>query len=317
MEEPSQVSATPEAAAKGQPERGPWWRPRPLAFGGIIGALILTWASLTPTLLPRSAMFQGLITGAAAAIGYGAGVLVVALALWSVHREPGRTPRVWWLTLSALAVVGTAVMFIWFAQWQHDLRTLMGVDDLGVGAYPTMIVIAVVEFFVIVAIARGWSAAATWTGRQLGRIVPPRLALLMAGAVVIALTIGIINGVVVRGVMSALNGTFRAINNELDPDTPASTIAERSGGPGSLVTWESLGRQGRTFMANGPTVEELSEFNDRPAKQPIRAYTGLASAETPEDEAELAVAELDRMGAFDRAVVAVGCRRVFGEAGGI
>ena len=95
----------------------------------------------------------------------------------------------------------------------------------------------------------------------------------------LALTIALLNGVVVRFAMSALNKTFAAVNDEIDPDIPAPTTPLRSGGPESLVSWESLGHQGRIFVAAGPTVEELSKFNGSPAIEPIRAYAGLNSAD--------------------------------------
>ncbi len=39
----------------------------------------------------------------------------------------------------------------------------------------------------------------------------------------------------------------------------------------------------------------------RPAKEPIRAYAGLATAEDPEDRARLAVDDLEHAGGFQRA----------------
>ena len=58
-------------------------------------------------------------------------------------------------------------------------------------------------------------------------------------------------------------------------------------------------------MAAGPTVEELTEFNGRPAIEPIRAYAGLNSADGIKATAALAAQELRRTGGLDRAVVAV------------
>ena len=105
--------------------------------------------------------------------------------------------------------------------------------------------------------------------------------------------------------MSSLNNTFEAVNDETDPDIAAPTTPLRSGGPQSLVTWESLGHQGRVFMSAGPTVEELTKFNGRPAIEPIRAYAGLNSADGIKATAALAAQELRRTGGLDRAVVAV------------
>ena len=119
------------------------------------------------------------------------------------------------------------------------------------------------------------------------------------------MTIALLNGVVVRFAMSTINKTFAAVNDETDPDNPAPESDLRSGGPESLVTWESLGHQGRMFVSSGPTVEELSEFNGTPAIEPIRAYAGLNSADGIKATAALAAQELQRAGGLDRAVVAV------------
>jgi uncharacterized membrane protein len=67
------------------------------------------------------------------------------------------------------------------------------------------------------------------------------------------------------------------------------------------VSWESLGRQGRTIAGTGPTAEEIAEWSGSVATEPIRAYAGTLSAEDVEERAELAVADLERAGGFDRA----------------
>jgi uncharacterized membrane protein len=67
-----------------------------------------------------------------------------------------------------------------------------------------------------------------------------------------------------------------------------------------LVSWDSLGRQGRTITGTGPTAKEIAAFTGSPATEPIRAYAGTASAADVEARAELAVADLERAGGFDR-----------------
>jgi uncharacterized membrane protein len=84
---------------------------------------------------------------------------------------------------------------------------------------------------------------------------------------------------------------------------PGSAL--RSGSPDSAAPWRTLGRQGREFVGTGPTVAQLTAFAGRPAREPIRLYAGLDSAASAEDRARLVVQEMDRTGAFDRAVVGV------------
>ncbi|MCL0160802.1 alpha/beta-hydrolase N-terminal domain-containing protein, partial [Klebsiella pneumoniae] len=85
----------------------------------------------------------------------------------------------------------------------------------------------------------------------------------------------------------------------------APTTPLRSGGPGSLVSWNTLGNQGRIFVAGGPKVEQLTKFNGAPAVEPIRAYAGKNSAPDIRATAELAASELERAGGLKRKVIAV------------
>ena len=61
------------------------------------GAVLLFWASLTPSLLPRSPVYQGVVSAVATLLGYGFGALLgwvvrtAAEAGWWAERvvEPG------------------------------------------------------------------------------------------------------------------------------------------------------------------------------------------------------------------------------------
>ena len=93
----------------------------------------------------------------------------------------------------------------------------------------------------------------------------------------------------------------------------SSTI---SGGPGSLVPWTSLGREGRrhalAYVRPAPVPDapagtldlSIETVMGQPARaEPVQVYVGLDSAKTARDRVELALAELDRTGAFDRSVL--------------
>ena len=59
----------------------PVLKPHILPFFPGMVALAFIWLSLTPSLLPRPAIFQGLTSAVAALLGYGIGALVVAATL--------------------------------------------------------------------------------------------------------------------------------------------------------------------------------------------------------------------------------------------
>jgi uncharacterized membrane protein len=89
--------------------------------------------------------------------------------------------------------------------------------------------------------------------------------------------------------------------------------ATASGGPGSLVPWAGLGREGRRHALASvrpePVVDRPAGVPDlsietvmgEPARAaPVQVYVGLDSATSARQRVDLAIAELERTGAFDR-----------------
>ena len=282
-----------------------WWL-RHYTFFGTAGGLVMIWLSLTPSLLPRGPLFQGIVSGACGAIGYGLGVFAVWLVRFMRSKETSPpAPRWAWLALLVVGVIGQVLMIIWFHHWQDDVRDMFGVARLDRVDHPIAAVISIVVLFLFVELGQLIGRLVRFLDRQLSRVAPPRVSATVVVLLLVALAIALLNGIVVRFAMSTLNNTFEAVNNEESPDNPAPTSTLRSGGPESLDSWSSLGHQGRMFVSGGPTVEQLTEFNGAPAVEPIRAYAGLNSADGIYETAELAARELQRTGGLDRAVVAV------------
>ncbi len=109
------AEATEEAAPQQEPteEKQPTWWVRRYTFTGTALGLVFLWFSLTPSLLPRGPLFQGLVSGAAGAIGYGLGVF----AVWLVRYMPSRdasphAPRWAWLALVVVGIIGQILMII-------------------------------------------------------------------------------------------------------------------------------------------------------------------------------------------------------------
>lgn len=287
------------------PPKKPWWIRHYTFFGTALG-LVFIWFSLTPSLLPRGPLFQGLVSGAAGAIGYGLGVFGVWLVRYMGSKDTSpRAPRWAWLALVGIGVVGQILMIFYFHRWQDEVRDLNGVSRLVFWDYPWCAFLSIVVLFIFVEIGQLIGRLVRFLVRQLNRVAPPRISAVVVVLLLLALSIALLNGIVVRFAMSTMNSTFSAVNDETDPDFPAPTSPLRSGSPNSLVSWESLGHQGRVFVSNGPSIDDLSEFNGRPAIEPIRAYAGLHSADSIKATAALAAQELQRKGGLDRAVVAV------------
>ncbi|MGA5542591.1 alpha/beta hydrolase [Mycobacterium sp. NPDC051198] len=302
-------TAEPEADApevqSGDADKPVWWLRHYTFFGTAVG-LVFVWFSLTPSLLPRGPLFQGLVSGGAGATGYGLGVFGVWLVRYMRSKETSpKAPKWAWLALLAVGVVGQILMIVYFHVWQDEVRDFMGVPRLKFWDHPLTAVLSLVVLFAFVEIGQLIRKLVRFLDLKLDRFLPPRVSAVVVVAFLLALTIALLNGVVARVAMDTINRTFAAVNDESDPDFAAPMSPLRSGGPQSLADWESLGHQGRVFVSAGPTVQQLSRFTGKPAIEPIRAYAGLHSADGIKATAALAARELQRTGGLDRAVVAV------------
>jgi uncharacterized membrane protein len=288
-----------------QPARRPWWVRR-YTFTGTAVGLIFIWFSMTPSLLPRTSLFQGLVSGVSGAIGYGLGVFGVWLVRYMRSKDSSPPAPVWaWKALVPVGVIGMVVMAIRFHVWQDDVRDLMGVEHLQWYDYPEAAILSVVVLFTFVEIGQLIRRLVIFLVGQVDRVAPFRVSATIVVVLLVTLTITLLNGVVVKFTMNKLNNTFNSVNEEGKTETEAPKSRLRSGGPESMVKWATLGHQGRIFVQAGPSVAKLTDFNGAPATEPIRAYAGLNSADGIAATAELAAAELERTGGLQRAVVAV------------
>ena len=122
--------------------------------GLLIGTLFFA-ASLTPTLIPRTYVTQGVLSGLSAAAGYGIGFFL--RWLWHYLELPELEART--LSLGKLAaalgsgIVG--IIFLWrAAEWQNSIRAVMGMDPVDTGHPLEVGAIALITFVIIVALAR-------------------------------------------------------------------------------------------------------------------------------------------------------------------
>lgn len=274
-----------------------------------VGALLFAWASLTPSLLPLGPVFQGLVTAVSAALGYGVG----ALAGWmlrssGVRLDAGPARRRTWQVVGVAGALGTAVALVLSHRWDDLLRDDVGVARDGLGADLQMLLLLAVLFVILLLVARGLKSAGRWVARQIERVLPERVALVAGGLLVTWLVWAVVTGPLSGGVVGTLDATFAAVNDEYSTAELAPTGATVSGGPRSGESWAELGRQGRVFIANTPTAEEIAAFTGGAAEQPVRAYVGAADGldlADLADQAQRAVDELERTGGFDRAVLNV------------
>jgi len=296
-------TATAVASAEEPPPPAEPRKPRKLLYftlPGSWGALIFACLSFTPSLLPRGGLIQGVIAGITAAIGYGLGVWAAAIWRAFADREP-RQPRRWaWRTFIISAIVLFAVAFGLGQYWQNEIRNLMGVTDYNIPLAVASPVIAVLVFWLFLLIGRGLRGLYRCAAKMLGRWIGPRAARGVGWLLVVGLTYAVVSGLLVQGFIGLMNKAYSVRDTTTAEGVKQPTTSLRSGGPGSLVPWDTLGYQGRNFIGKGPSVSDIGNFTGQPAMAPIRIYAGLASAKGAQAQAALAVKDLERAGGFQR-----------------
>ncbi|MDH6677516.1 putative membrane protein [Rhodococcus sp. LBL1] len=226
-----------------------------------------TVVSLAPSLLPRSAAVQGVLTGVLVAAVWGSTALIGRLR---PHARQSSTARL-------VAFVAAGVALVWAVacadRWQNSLRAAMALPTVGLAHWIQVGLWAAAVCLAVSGIARGFAAAARWLG-------PAR-------STALAVTVAALTWfVAVPGATSAAAQHFRDMSAVVDPSLVASD-------GNSLVPWTTLGAEGRRFVAG--TSDPRS----------IRTYVGLDSAPDVDARASLAVRDLDRAGGFTRGHVVV------------
>jgi uncharacterized membrane protein len=311
------LTGEPVAETRERRQRHPllvWaWSLVRLDFTGVGFGALFFCLSLTPSLLPRDWLFQGLIGGLNAAIGYGIGVFGSRLFRRFVLRR-----RDWWppskrvlYLMKAVTVAGSAtacvLMLIPAAAWQRQVSALMGIEGPGTLGYLRTLVIAVLVGGACVAASRvlldSIKTLARWLIRRWH--LHDEVALFIGTAIVVVLLVTLINGVLIRGFLAGASRVFQPQNTTTRASITQPLDPERSGSPTSLAPWDTLGFQGRNFVSTGPDEDELSQLNGSPAKEPIRVYAGLQSGDTDQERMDILVSELERTGAFERKVLVI------------
>jgi uncharacterized membrane protein len=274
-------------------------------FGLMLGAGAFV-AALTPSMIPRPGVFQGLEAGIAFALLYGIGAGASALWAWLELPVAGDRHRRAFLAMSillCLVLVGYGLARE--TGWQNDVRRAMGMVAVSARVPVLIAVVSVPVALFLIGLGRLFNASATLISARLARLVPRRIALLVGFAIAAALFWSIGNGLLLRTALHLLDSSYRRIDALLPAELSAPDDSSKSGSSKSLVSWASLGARGRERVLAAPSKADISSLTAGSAIEPIRVYVGLNSAETIEQRAELALAELKRVRAFDRAMLVV------------
>jgi uncharacterized membrane protein len=273
--------------------------------GLVLGTLFFVVA-LTPSLLPRSFLTQGVISGCALTAGYGVGVL--GRWLWTYLELPQPSGRLFRIVMfsAGIGVAGLAASFLWrAADWQNSVRTLMGLKEVDT-AYPLEVALVALAIFAsLIALALLFRLTLRFVARGVNRVLPRRVANVIGVITALALFWSVIDGVFFRLALRVAAASFQEFDELIEAGTEKPTNPLKTGSSASLLAWDQLGRAGREFVASGPTRQDISAFSGKAALEPVRVYVGLRSADKVELRARLALDELKRVGGFERPVLIV------------
>ncbi len=270
------------------------------AAGTIVGALFFA-LSLSPSMLPRGFVMQGVVSGLSVIFGYAAAVAGSWLWQFLELPVPKNKLKRYILSIFAGAVVLIVCYAIWqFVRWQNSVRNVFGAEHINLTFILPTLIIAVLLSLGLLIIGRSIKKLYQYIYWRINKRLPHRLSLVLGAIVVFLLLNFIYSGILGRSFFVVTNRIFSAADVRIDPKLVKPTSALKSGSSQSLVSWESLGRQGRKFVATGSSATDINELSGGGAKEPIRAYAGLSSAQTLDDRADLLLKELIRTGAFER-----------------
>ncbi len=282
-----------------------------LSWTGLLFGAAYVIVAMSPSLLPRTWFYQGLICGICGAAGYGLGVLIAWVSRGVsrllrlqiiVGEEQGHWVRVGWVTLLVAGFVWATVSNIRsqaVTASRVHLEPLTPLDWVGV------LVLTPIVWIALVSAGRGLRYLILRVEHRAARVLPTAVATVVAVVLVLFVAAWFTDNIVMqRGVQ--LFGRYSAHLNAQSPQgKSAPTTPLISGGPGSPEGYDTLGYQGQVFVTQALTPAQITAATGEPAMQPIRVYSGVHGSETLEQTADRVVAELRRTHAFDRRVLAV------------
>ena len=305
------IDTTPVAApvaVPGDPTRRRRRQPgRRLSItGGFVGVAFAAM-SVTPSLTPRPWFVQLILVALCIVTGYALGAFTgwAYRALELPDLPPGAR-RVARRVVGVVAIVALPVAGWLGRGFQREQRELLGLD----GDVSWLWVLAPFMGLLVASLFLAVGRAVTWSARtlfgRLNRVVPPRVAWLVAILVTGVVSWFLLSGVLIGTGIGLADELFEGRNHDDKPGVVDPQSPYRSGGPESGVSWESIGREGRQFVWDGLTAEEIGAVvGDPDAVVPVRAYVGLLASDDAGERAALAMDELRRLGGFERGAIAV------------
>ena len=213
-----------------------------------------------------------------------------------------RNPSSRWMTRLPLALPAGVAVSAWHIHRVHSKAAEMGdttienVSPLKSGG------IAVGVGAGVIGLQLGERLIAHGVSRGIARVAPNYD--VVSNPIGHALALTLLGG----GIYAGYEYAVRRVEQGGAAIEPAYDVAAQSsmvsGSPDSVVSFDSLSREGRRFVNMVLSREEIAEVMGEPAvADPIRVFVGLDAAPEVEDRVDLVMDELVRTGAFERKVL--------------
>lgn len=236
-------------------------------------------------------------TARVAALGAGLSAVIGTTDLISEH-----SPRRRWMTRIPLALPAGAAVSAWHIHNVHKRAAAEGDLTIENVSLAKSVGIAAGVGAGVVGLQAGERLIAHGVSRVISRVAPAYDS--VSNPIGHAVALGILGS----GIYAGYEYAVRRVEQGGAAIEPAYDVAAQSafvsGGPESVVSFDSLSREGRRFVNMVLTREEIADVMEEPAvADPIRVFVGLDSAVEAEDRVDLVMDELVRTRAFERKVL--------------
>ena len=283
-----------------------WFRAKHPRYAGLVGGTLFFCLSLTPSLLPRASLLQGIVSGITFAIGYGFGSLVGNI-FQSLNKKYLKIKESKTRQIAIFAALGLMVLYFIIKgyQWQNEIRVIT--DSQKEDFFDPLIILLITFLvsYLIIGLCRKILRLSRKVSAKIAKKTSEKTARRLGAVITAILLILFVDGVIFRTAMAVSNTLFGYQNTGTPEGITQLEIPEVSGSSSSLVSWDSLGEKGREFIGKTSQKADISKFNDAEAIQPIRIYSGIKSAEDQTAQIEQIIKELDRTNASERDILLV------------
>ena len=275
-----------------------------------VGLTVATWAfaaSLMPSLLPRTAWVQGIVSGVTVAVGYGAGA--GTHALWTYLGIPGIRGRARTTLLGGLVGLGlgAAVLSGWrLVGWQNEIRAMFGMPATSPMIWPVIVLVTALIAATLVVLGRVLRPG--HAGRRLvagpAPAPPPGRSCWGWGCSGLMFW-GLWTGVIVNGFFAGANAIFAPRDRAGSESRPARGAGAL--GHGAVALPLGGPRQVRADLRAGRTHRCPARGRQRPGGQGRPSgSTRVCRAPPPRrPERSSCSPSCERTGAFEREVLVV------------